>query len=72
MDFSKEDIVTLVKGGGAISVDASGLGVKELVEIAALASQVDTTVTLRNLGAKSVDDLLAIIKAGADSVMLEL
>jgi hypothetical protein len=72
MGFSKEDIMTLIKVGSAISIDVSDMEKNELVEIADLALRADTMVTLRNLGSRSLDDLVAIAKAGGDSIVLEL
>jgi hypothetical protein len=67
-----ENIIKLINAGANISFDASDKATDHLIEIATEAARVGVTVTFKNVGDKTTENLLRIIDAGKGKVALEL
>ena len=71
MSIVTDDLVKIADAGGGLTLDADTKSKDELVKIAAAAAMSDAGVTLRNVTALAVDDLVEIAKAGDGCITFE-
>ncbi len=71
MSIVTDDLVKIADAGGGLTLDAGTKSKDELVQIVTAAAMFDAGVTLRNVTALAVDDLVEIAKAGDGCVTFE-
>ena len=72
MSLSTEDLVKIVEAGGGLTLEAGSKSKDDLVTIATGATNLDVILTLKNVTALTVDDLVEIARAGDGCVTFEL
>ena len=70
--MTTDDLIQIVETGAGLTIDAQTKSQEELMRIVAAAVQADTSVTLRNLDGKNIEDLLELAREGRESINIEL
>lgn len=72
MEKTKTDLMSIVKLGGGISIDAKTENTSYLKDIAKLANSSGAIIYIRNAGSKNTSDLKDIAKLAPGKVIFEV
>ena len=72
MSISISDLITIVRKGGGINIDATKITVSDLIVIARKANGSGATIYIRNAAALSSDDLKVIASKAGGKVIFEI
>ena len=72
MSRTADNVIRILKAGGNISVDAKGKNTDNILRIVQVAVEMNKVVTFRNLDDHNTGNILRIVEAGGDNVILEI
>ncbi len=71
MSRSVDDLIKIAASGAAIVLDGQALSTDDLVKIAGVIEESESSLTVRNVDGKTTDDLIKIAEAYHNGVIFE-
>ena len=67
-----DGLIRIVANGGGLVIDGSSMATDDLVRIAANAAGKGSHIVVRNVGTKSIDELVRIAASGQGAMIFDL